>query len=86
MAAEMRCCGMKACLRRKSFRTLCEVSIQDNIMYLDSVYEIWELNSNYLAFLVANTFAPPKPPFCLLLPELAPVKTQRWGSKLLPRV
>ena len=57
-----------------------------NIMYLDSICEIWELNSNYLAFPIANTFAPLKPPFCHLLPEPAPVKIRRLGSKLLPSV
>ena len=46
----------------------------ENGMYVDSMYEIWELNSNYLAFPIANIS--PKPPFCLLLPESVTVKTQ----------
>ena len=56
-----------------------------NIMYLDPVCEIWELNFNSLAFPIAKTFVP-EPPFCLLLPELPPVKIRWLGSKLLPRV
>ena len=56
------------------------------IIYVDSICEILELNSNYLAFPIANTFAPPKPPFYHLLPEPAPVKLWRLGSKLLPSV
>ena len=46
----------------KSLRTLCEVSIQSKYnVYVKS----GSLNSNYLAFPVANTFARLKPGACL---------------------
>ena len=71
------------------------VCIQNNIiMYLHCLCEIWELNFNHLAFPIANSFAPPKPP--LYIPPAArnwcQLKYGGWaqscylGCSLVPRL